>query len=254
MHAASLTSEDPEFDVHSMHAYFLRPGDTNRHIVYNVKRTRDGRSFASRSVEASQKGRVIFKASVSFHRREATSVEHQTSIPDVPGPDELEPFDYERLVKSLLSKAEDREAAREAALRALDRPFPIDIRWVGKNPANLEKRPARQLAWIKTSRPLPNNNHLHRAAAAFYSDYFLLATALLPHGIGFPSSRIDTLASLDHSMWFHDVPFRADEWSLLELESPRASGARALSFGRLYTRDGIQAVSCAQEGLIRLKS
>ena len=208
-----------------MHAYFLRPGDTNRHIVYNVKRTRDGRSFASRSVEASQKGRVIFKASVSFHRREATSVEHQTSIPDVPGPDELEPFDYERLVKSLLSKAEDREAAREAALRALDRPFPIgdaspsiktrlaciadmltlsfpkqDIRWVGKNPANLEKRPARQLAWIKTSRPLPNNNHLHRAAAAFYSDYFLLATALLPHGIGFPSSRIDTLASLDHSM------------------------------------------------------
>ena len=273
LHAASLTkADDLSFEVHSLHAYFLRPGDASRPIVYRVKRTRDGRSFASRSVEASQGGKVIFKCSVSFHKSEPTSLEHQRTMHNVPPPEALEPFDYGRLVRSLLRRAErdddavaaagsgssagaaaaqQKDALSSALVKALDRPFPIDIRWCGKNPAHTEPRPAVQRCWMRTSSPLPDNPHLHRAVATFYSDYFLLATALLPHGVGFPSPRIETLASLDHSMWFHSK-FRADEWMLLELESPRACGARGLSFGSLYTTDGVLAVSCAQEGLIRL--
>mmetsp|Transcript_16968 Transcript_16968/g.34496 ORF Transcript_16968/g.34496 Transcript_16968/m.34496 type:complete len:340 (+) Transcript_16968:72-1091(+) len=265
LHAASLTSEDPAFELHSLHAYFLRPGDATRDIVYTVKRTRDGRSFISRSVEASQRGRVIFKCSVSFHRQvsvDAAQLEHQAVMPDVPPPESIEFFDHERLIRSLLARKSkgagglcelDEKGIRETVLRALDQPIPVDVRWIDKNPANMEPRPAKQMAWIKTCRPLPDTPHLHRAVASFYSDYYLLITALLPHGIGFPSSRIDVLASLDHSMWFH-APFRADEWMLLEFDSPWAGGARGLSFARFYTPSGELAVSCAQEGLIRLKS
>jgi acyl-CoA thioesterase II len=282
LHAAALTSAEPTFELHSMHAYFLRPGNPQHPIVYTVKRTRDGRSFASRSVEASQRGKVIFKCAASFHKAEASPLDHQACMPEVPPPDQLEPFDYERLVRSLLRRQDQDAAATAAAANsagpsantdtsdasssaaakrdafeqklaaALDQPFQVDVRWVSKNPAALEPRPARQLAWIKTARALPTNApHLHRAVAAFYCDMHLLATALLPHGVGFPSPRLGTLASLDHSMWFH-APFAADAWMLMELESPRLCGGRGLSFGRLYRPDGVLAVSCAQEGLVRL--
>jgi len=280
LHAAALTSEDPAFELHSMHAYFLRPGNPNHGIVYTVKRTRDGRSFKSRSVEASQRGKVIFKCATSFHKAESSPLDHQTSMPDVPPPEDLEPFDYERLVRSLLRRQEQEAAAaavsagevdsphcpstaaakqeevrmalEQKVAAALDQPFQLDVRWVSRNPAALEPRPARQLAWIKTARALPKNApHLHRAVAAFYSDLHLLTTSLLPHGVGFPSFRLGTLASLDHSMWFH-APFEADSWMLMELESPRMSGGLGLSFGKFYRPDGVLAVTCAQEGLVRL--
>ena len=279
LHAATLTA-DSNFECHSLHAYFLRAGDSARPIVYRVKRTRDGRSFLSRSVEATQGGRVIFKLSASFHLPEPDKgISHQTSMPDVPIPEECTPFDFDEVIRNILEKTAKSEQdlersgkndkntangdevetslsrAKRQVLRSLSRAVPMDIRWVGKEPSDRTPRPARQLAWMRVGREIGSDAplNLHRAAAAFFSDYFLLATSLLPYGVGFPSKKLEVLASLDHSMWFH-APFKADEWMLCEFESPAASGARALSFGRLYRQDGALAVTCAQEGLVRLRS
>jgi len=240
-----------------MHAYFLRPGNVNHPIVYTVKRTRDGRSFLSRTIEATQRGKVIFECAASFHKREECGINHSPTMPNVPPPEELEEFDSERLVKSLLkrsynTKFEEDFMRKAAILQAIDKPFAIDVRWVGKNLASPSPSEPRSLVWMKTSKTLPNNPHLHRAVAAAFSDFFLIATACKPHGIGFPSPKIEVLASLDHSMWFHS-PFRADEWLLVDINSPMLSSSRALSFGNIFTRDGNLAVSCAQEGLLRFR-
>ncbi len=228
---------------HSFHAYFLRPGDPKVPILYEVDRSRDGGSFTARRVVAIQHGMPIFTLAASFQRIEA-GFEHQSKMPVVPPPEELED---QQLV--LL-----RDPALTPAIRAWvarDRPF--ETRAVlGRGPfSNGGDRPARAAIdhiWLKTCSALPDDAGVHRALLAFVSDMSLLDTALLPHG---KSIFADVqVASLDHAMWFHR-PFRADEWLLYAQDSPSASGGRGFNRGAIYRRDGELVASVAQEGLIR---
>jgi acyl-CoA thioesterase-2 len=229
-------------DVHSLHAYFLRPGDPTIPILYEVDRIRDGRSFTTRRVVAIQHGRAIFHLSASFQKREK-GLEHQVAMPDAPDPESLPGFEERNRTLS--------ERAPEAAEGWLERERPIDVRYV--DPIDVfapEKRPPRQLVWIKADGRLPDETLLHQCVVAYASDMTLIDTALLPHAISWPDPRLIS-ASLDHAMWFHRS-FRADEWLLYAQESSSASGARGFSIGRLYGRDGALVASVAQEGLIRL--
>ena len=200
--------------VHSLHAYFLRPGDPNIPILYDVDRIRDGRSFTTRRVVAIQHGRAIFNLSASFHVDEP-GPDHQLPMPDVPDPESLATF-KERM-----------EPFKETLGDWYDRPRPIDTRYI-------------------TDEPL-----LHACVVAYASDLTLLDTTTLPHALSaFEDHHRLMMASLDHAMWFHR-PFRADEWLLYDMESPSASGARGFARGSIYTRDGALVVSVAQEGLVR---
>ena len=238
--AASYTVDGRE--VHSLHAYFLRPGDVNAHIVYEVDCARDGKSFSNRRVVAIQHGRPIFNMTASFQTPEQ-GLEHQAEMPRVPGPDGL--ADVREIAPELLEKVP--EKMRRFVTH--DNPFefrsvePVQI--VAPKPA-----PPRRHLWLRTVDRLPDNPDLHRNVLAYVSDYQLAATATLPHGVHFAEGNVQ-LASLDHAMWFHR-PFRADEWLLYALESPNASGARGLSLGRFYRADGTLVASTAQEGLIRI--
>jgi acyl-CoA thioesterase-2 len=229
--------------VHSLHAYFLRPGDPAIPILYEVDRIRDGKSFTTRRVVAIQHGRPIFHLSASFQHPEE-GVEHMATMPDAPDPETL-PTSQERMRAYL-------EKAPEDARRWLQRERPIDVRDV--DPVNEfapEKRPPRQLVWIRADGRLPDDLLLHQCIVAYASDLSLLDTTTLPHAISWwdPSTQ---MASLDHAMWFHR-PFRADEWLLYAQESPSASNARGFATGQFFTRDGRLVISVAQEGLIRLR-
>lgn len=228
---------------HSLHAYFLRPGDPKVPILYQVDRSRDGGSFTARRVVAIQHGLQIFILAASFQKSEA-GFEHQSQMPVVPGPDELED-DQQRLL---------RDPALAPHIRAwVARERPFETRSVlGRGPfAGNGDRPARAAVdhiWLKTRGPLPDDFATHRALLAFVSDMSLLDTSLLPHG---KSIFADVqVASLDHAMWFHR-PFRADEWLLYVQDSPSAWGARGFNRGAIYRRDGTLVASVAQEGLIR---
>jgi acyl-CoA thioesterase-2 len=227
--------------AHSFHAYFLRPGDPTKPILYQVDRTRDGRAFTTRRVIAIQHGRAIFHLEASFHRPEAGH-EHQDSMPDVPDPESL-PTLHDRLEPLL-------EHAPEDVKHWMIKARPIDSRHVTfVNPIEPEKLPPRLLVWIRADGMLPGEPLLHQCVVAYASDMTLLDTAALPHQI----SWIDTnyqVASLDHAMWFHRE-FRADEWLLYVQDSPAAAGGRGFSTGRLFTRDGKLVVSVVQEGLLR---
>jgi acyl-CoA thioesterase II len=228
--------------VHSLHAYFLRPGDPSIPILYQVERLRDGRSFVTRRVTAIQHGQPIFILSASFHRPE-TGVEHQLDMPDAPAPETLPSF--RQRVEPYLEKV------HPELKRWLQRERPIDMRYV--DPVDYlkpEKRPPRQLVWIRGDGTLPDGPLLlHQCIVAYASDMTLIDTATLPHSIPWFDTSYQ-MASLDHAMWFHR-PMRADEWLLYVQESPTATGARGFTTGRLYTRDGRHVVSVAQEGLIR---
>jgi acyl-CoA thioesterase-2 len=227
--------------VHSLHAYFLRPGDPSVPILYQVDRIRDGRTFTTRRVVAIQHGHAIFHLSASFQPVEP-GPEHQMTMPEAPDPDTLPTFE-ERLGRVADTLPPD---LRQWVLR--DRP--IDVRAVvGGNPFEPTRRPPRQLVWIRASGTLPDALLLHQCVVAYASDLTLLDTAALPHAIAWNDPGY-VMASLDHAMWFHR-PFRADEWLLYSQESPSASGARGFTMGHLFTRDGRLAVSVAQEGLIR---
>jgi len=227
--------------VHSLHAYFLRPGDPAKPILYEVDRIRDGRTFTTRRVVAIQHGQAIFNLAASFQPDEA-GPEHQAAMPEAPDPDTL-PGLEERI--ALVKDSLPREA-REW----LTRDRPIDVRPVEPgNPFRPTKRPPRQLVWIRASRRLPDEPLLHQCVVVYASDLTLLDTAALPHAIAWTDPRY-VMASLDHAMWFHR-PFRADEWLLYAQESPAAHGARGFTMGHLFTRDGLLVVSVAQEGLIR---
>jgi acyl-CoA thioesterase-2 len=229
--------------VHSLHAYFLRPGDPTVPIVYEVDRIRDGRSFTTRRVVAIQHGQAIFNLSASFHVDEP-GPEHQRPMPDVPDPDSLPPF------------AERMAPYRDRLGPWYDRPRPIDIRHVGQNP--LERTPARRpddttptgQVWLRADGQLADDPLLHACVVAYASDLTLLDTTLAPHGLSIWSAPGIMLASLDHAMWFHR-PFRADEWLLYDQDSPVACGARGFARGSIYTRSGQLAVSVVQEGLVR---
>jgi acyl-CoA thioesterase-2 len=227
--------------VHSLHAYFLRPGDPNVPILYDVDRIRDGKTFATRRVVAIQHGKAIFNLAASFQPLEH-GPEHQMTMPDAPDPESL-PSPAERLEKI-------RDALPKEALEWLSRDRPIEIRpVVAGNPWKPVKRPPRQLVWIRASGTLPDDPLIHQCVVCYASDLTLLDTAALPHAIPWNDPAY-VMASLDHAMWFHR-PFRADEWLLYAQESPFAGGARGFTMGHLFTRDGRLVVSVAQEGLIR---
>jgi len=238
--AASYTVDGLE--VHSLHAYFLRAGDVNAHIVYDVDRARDGRSFSNRRVVAIQHGRPIFNLAASFQVPEQ-GLEHHTEMPPVPGPEGL---------ADLSEIADDvREKIPEKMRRYLTHERPFEVRPV--EPIELlspKKTAPRRHIWVKTLGPLPDQPDLHRNLLAYLSDYQLVATATLPHGIRFEQGNVQ-LASLDHAMWFHR-PFKLDDWLLYSMESPNASGARGLACGQFFSADGTLVASTAQEDLIRI--
>lgn len=227
---------------HSLHAYFLRPGDPAIPILYQVDRSRDGGSFAARRVVALQQDVPIFTLAASFQRAEA-GFEHQAQMPQVPPPEDLED-DTQALLRQEL-------APHVRAWVARERPF--ETRSVfGRGPFGVNgDRPARpplDYIWLKTREPVADDQALHRVLLAFISDMSLLDTSLLPHGKSVFSAMQG--ASLDHAMWFHR-DFRVDDWLLYVLESPSASGARGFNRGSIFTRDGKLVASVAQEGLIR---
>jgi acyl-CoA thioesterase-2 len=223
--------------VHSLHAYFLRPGDPKLPILYQVNRIRDGKSFTTRLVVAIQKGEAIFNLSCSFHVQE-TGLEHSIEMPNVPDPEEL-PTLAQRLAPW-----------SDQLSDFLLRPHPIDQRFVGELPwISKDPRAPSQQLWIKADGKLPDDPLLHACVVTYASDMTLFDSILLPHAIrwGDPSFMG---ASLDHSMWFHR-PFRADEWMLFDQHSPAAYGARGLALGSLFNRNGEIVISLAQEGLVR---
>jgi acyl-CoA thioesterase-2 len=229
--------------VHSLHAYFLRPGDTHVPILFEVDRIRDGRSFTTRRVVAIQHGHAIFHLSASFHVDEP-GVEHQIPMPeDLPNPD------------SLPTVAEMVEPHRERLGELGEwwlRRRPIDVRYVEPPvPAPLRNgvTATRQRVWIRADGELPDDPLLHACVVAYASDMTLLDTTVLPHGLTWGQGLLMG-ASLDHAMWFHR-PFRADQWLLYDQDTPAAYGARAFARGTIFSRDGRLVVSVAQEGLVR---
>ena len=236
---AATRTVDPARLCHSLHAYFLRPGNPGRPILYQVDRSRDGASFTARRVVAIQNGAPIFTLAASFQVVEA-GYEHQASMPEVLPPEVLED-EQQVLLRDPGLSAETRDwVARE-------RPFEIRAP-VSRGLGDRQPRPPVDYLWLRARGTLPDDPAIHRGVLAFVSDMTLLDTALLPHGKSIFSNV--QVASLDHAMWFHR-PFRADEWLLYAQDSPSASGARGFNRGAIFTRDGTLVASVAQEGLIR---
>ncbi|HZO21395.1 MAG TPA: acyl-CoA thioesterase II [Steroidobacteraceae bacterium] len=239
--AASATVEGRV--VHSLHAYFLRRGDFNAPIVYQVDRSLDGHSFSNRRVVAIQHGQQIFNMAASFQVPE-DGFDHQIPMPRVPPPEELP--DSSRPPPELLERLPERMR------RFFEQPRPFEFRSV--QPIDFLRsrisEPTRQL-WFRAVGRLPDDEKLHRCLLAYVSDYFLLDTATLPHGTSFLHGSL-TMASIDHAMWFHR-PLRVDEWLLYATESPSASGARGFARAGLFSLDGRLVASTAQEGLVRIK-
>ena len=239
--AAGRTVDGPAIGrrVHSLHAYFLRPGDPTVPILYEVDRIRDGRSFTTRRVVAIQHGRAIFNLSASFHVDEE-GPEHHLPMPEGPDPASLPTF-KERMARF-----------RERLGDWYERPRPIDIRYATVSPWDRptdEALDPRQQVWMRADGRLPDDPLLHACVVAYASDLTLLDTTTLPHAVNGWDEGV-MMASLDHAMWFHR-PFRADDWLLYDQESPSASGARALARGSIYSQDGRLVVSVVQEGLVR---
>ena len=234
--AAARTVDDGF--VHSLHAYFLRPGDPAVPILYLVDRIRDGKSFTTRRVVAIQHGQTIFNLQASFHRPEP-GYEHQIDMPTgLPRPETLPDF------KTRMAPY------REQLGDWYDRPRPIDMRYVDKMPMErgLEDRRPYQRVWMKTDGALPDDAVLHACVVTYASDMTLLDTTLLPQGKRWGDDV--QMASLDHAMWFHR-PFRADGWLLYDQYTPSTFGARGLANGSIYSIDGRLVVSVVQEGLVR---
>ena len=230
-------------EAHSVHGYFILPGDLAAPIVYFVDRLRDGSSFTTRRVTAIQHGRAIFNLSASFHVAEP-GPEHQAAMPDAPAPESLAP--ELQLIREMADRIP--EPLREVMTQ--DRP--IDFRpVVPLDPFRPEPRePARQV-WLRAAGAIPDDPILHQAVLAYASDYGLLSTALQPHAIAFRTPGVQ-VATLDHAMWFHR-PVRVDDWLLYAMDSPIAAGARGFARGGFYTRDGTLVASVAQEGLVRVR-
>jgi len=226
---------------HSMHAYFLLPGDPKVPIIYDVDRIRDGKSFTTRRVVAIQHGKAIFSMSVSFHVDEP-SLTHQAPMPEVPPPEQL-PSENQAREWILANMPEPIRRYYE-----LERPIemrPIEYtRYLGEKFEN-----ARFHVWIRTTGPLPDDPAIHQCVLAYASDWTLLDTALVPHGRSL-FEREFMAASLDHALWFHRK-FRADDWLLYAQDSPNLAGARGFSRGLIFARDGTLVASVAQEGLVR---
>lgn len=223
-----------DLDVHSLHSYFLRPGDTDLPVIFDVDRIRDGRSFATRRVVARQRGEAIFNLSASFHKTEA-GFDHQMAKPDVPAPEDAPtPQDFGLTPRSYIP-------AKWESIGV-----PIEIRLL-HDPADWTEGTLDRNLWIRANGSLPDDDITHRLMLTYLSDLTLLATSLRVHT---PTWENIMAASLDHALWFHR-DFRADEWLLYSTNSPSASGARGFNQGQFFTSDGALVASTAQEGLIR---
>ena len=233
----------PERICHSLHAYFIRPGDVNAPVLYEVERARDGGTFTTRRVAAIQHGEQIFNLACSFQTHD-DGVEHQLDMPGTAPPEGLR-NDYQRRL-ALSDRLPER--LRDKVLM----PHGMEFRAVDDDdllaPA---PQPGERSIWMRTIAPLPDDPVLHRALLAYASDHGLLLTALRPHGLSYLGNGV-RLASIDHAMWFHR-DFRMDDWLLYRIDSPNANGARALCRGSVFTRDGTLVASTAQEGMVRVR-
>ena len=229
--------------VHSLHAYFLRPGDMEYPIIYDVERTRDGGSFTTRRVVAIQKGEPIFDMALSFHKKEK-GPSHQIDMIDIPGPEEC--ISELEVKKKMIDKVPLKY--RDFFLRER----PIEIRNLPGEGMFEEpkKKPPHKHVWMKAVVKIPDDVVQHQAILAYASDMGLLSTSMNPHRLSFAKGNVMS-ASLDHAMWFHR-PFRADEWMLYSTDSPSASNARGFNRGSVYTEDGVLVASAVQEGLMRI--
>lgn len=238
--AASQTVDDRL--VHSLHAYFLRAGDDESPIVYSVDRSRDGRSFTARRVVAIQHGRPIFTLAASF-QLEQEGVEHQFEMPETPSPEELG--------ASPIIPPEQLQKAPQKLRRWFTRFGPFEfVPVIDQDPFNPIPKPPLKRFWFRLKGKMDESQSMHRALLAYASDFHLIGTATLPHGLSFTSGNL-AMASLDHAMWFHR-PVSIGDWLLYDCDSPSASGARGLARGLIFSRDGELVASAAQEGMIRV--
>ena len=242
--AAGRTVDD-ERNCHSLHGYFIRPGDPSIPIIYEVDRYRDGKSFTTRQVVAIQHGAPIFSMTASFHRAEDEQMDHQAAMPDVPMPEDL-PGEKDLLARFSGQMPENMQ-------RYFNRERPIELRPTEQSHYLAPKAgvAACQNVWIKATMPLPVDDRIHQCVLAYASDMTVLDTALVTHG----RNQFDNtlmMASLDHAIWFHRR-FRADGWLLYAQDSPSMGGARGFTRGSIFTRDGLLVASVTQEGLIRQK-
>jgi acyl-CoA thioesterase-2 len=239
---AGIRTTDDDLHVHSLHSYFLRPGDTAVPIIYDVERLRDGRSFSTRRIVARQHGHPIYFMTANFQRLEE-GFEHQDAMPAVSGGPDAG-IEFATLAAGRGGTSES--FAREWAA--------LDVRYLGNSDHNLTddpSRPARSQLWIRVNGRLSDDPAEHLATFTYASDMTLLGATLVGHGVTIGDPRLQP-ASLDHSIWFHR-PFRADEWWLYDQWSPSASGARGLALARVFTEDGTLVATVAQEGLIRMR-
>ncbi len=231
-------------NVHSLHAYFLRRGDFNAPIIYEVDRSRDGNSFSARRVVAIQHGHPIFTLAASFQAPEE-GLDFHTPLPDVPPPEQLSS------VREYETRNLDRLPDKIQRLLKLSEPFDLRPVEFSKGPQDGDVASFRQF-WLRTVDRLPDDRELHQSILAYVSDYGLLTTTLQPHGLHFTDMDLQ-MASIDHAMWFHR-PFRVDEWLLCEYEAISTSNARGLARGAIYQRDGKLVATTIQEGLVRVRN
>jgi len=246
---AATSTVEPDRLVHSLHAYFLRAGDFNKPIVYEVDRSRDGGSFTSRRVVAIQDGQQIFHMSTSFQVAEE-NLNHQAPMPDVPPPESLKD------VRFWTAQMQGRVPDGMLKVMARDRPFEfrsVNMEQMINLSPEAQDRPTTLQQWFKAVDKVPDPpvgvEALHRCLLAYASDYYLLSACTLPHGIQLERAKM-RVASIDHAMWFHR-PVRVDDWLLYVVDSPSASGARGLARGSIFNQKGELVASTAQEGLFR---
>ena len=239
--AAAHRTVDSDRVLHSIHSYFLHPGDNDLDITYTVEMVKDGRAFNTRRVTGAQRGKDIFVMAASFQRAE-DGISHQAVMPNVARPESLTSF------SDLFAEFAEKFKIEPRGIFSPNSPFifhPAEV----YDPFNPRIRPPMNHTWFKTNGSLPDGDRSHKEYIAYASDFNLLITALLPHGLSFFTTPMQ-IASLDHAMWFHR-PARADEWLLYVVESTNANGGRAFCTGKIFTKEGVLVASTAQEGLIR---
>lgn len=240
--SAAQETVSNEHHLHSLHSYFLRPGDPAKPIVYEVENLRDGRSFNTRRVQAIQNGKAIFYMTASFQKNEQ-GFEHQDPMPDVAQPESLSSFD------DFIFEHQDKIPKEIRGKFLAEKPIemrPTEVyNWI--NPVKVA---GKTNLWIKANGDLPDDLRIHRCMLSYTSDFHFLPTALFPHGASHWHPNLQ-IATIDHAMWFHR-PFRFDDWLLYSIDSPSASNARGFVKGQIFNRQGQLVASTAQEGLIRL--
>ncbi|XP_006825146.1 acyl-coenzyme A thioesterase 8-like [Saccoglossus kowalevskii] len=243
---------DEQLHAHSLHAYFVRSGQNKKPVVYQVERTRDGNSFATRTIKAIQNGESILSMQVSFTKAEYSKFQHQYKMPEVPLPEELQSEveltqkhldENSHLFPDRLIEYIRKRQAREIPLevKPVSPPLPIMFQFMYGDTDY-----PRRMMWMKSKGIIGDDEHLNRCTVAYMSDMMLASTSWLSK----PQTNISMMTSLDHSMWFHS-PFRADQWLLYECESPHTGNGRGFNLGRIWTQEGTLAVSVAQECVIR---